>query len=196
MTATASDSLALSLVHQEEDIMIHHPRPSMRALRAAVLGASLIMASATSGVFAADDPSPSSQPYPAASTSPSPVEPALAETGYPLPDVFGDPSELPTVSLEPDSEAGWPIGVPQAFSLGHCGILSPVDVDGSLWAVVGASDAAGGPIEEDREIGELINATAGTLELTAADRAVFVSDSGQRMYFERAPGPLDYFLCQ
>ncbi len=122
-------------------------------------------------------------------------EPGLMAPGFPLPDVIGDPSELPTVSIEPTSEAGWAVGVAQPYSLGHCGILSPVDLDGSLWEPLGGTDAAGGPIDRDREVGELINATSGTLELTTQDSAVFLSDSGQRLYFGRAAGALDYFLC-
>ena len=46
------------------------------------------------------------------------------------------------------------------FSLGHCGLLSPVDVDGSFWDPIDGTDPAGAELDLETN-GEMINATAG-----------------------------------
>jgi hypothetical protein len=97
----------------------------------------------------------------------------------PLPaDVVVVPPDIPTVSVSPVSEPGLVVGTPIGTSLGHCGLWSPVDLDGSLWQAVGGSDAAGGPIDSDPEIGELINATPGSFVLLTSDTAEFHTMGG------------------
>ncbi|MFN8520231.1 MAG: hypothetical protein U0667_12745 [Chloroflexota bacterium] len=82
------------------------------------------------------------------------------------------------------------------FALGHCGLLSPVDVDGSLWEPVGGADAAGGPIDTEDEVGDLINATPGVVMLVGRDRLDYRSDAaGVWVVFRRLPGPRRYPLC-
>lgn len=55
-----------------------------------------------------------------------------------------------------------PRGAPFPFSLQHCGLVSPIDADGSLWVPVGFVDASHA---------DAINQAAGTLTLVAADEA-------------------------
>jgi hypothetical protein len=154
--------------------------------RACVLLAALVAATlSVTAVVGADEPE--------ATVLPSAVATDAMET-FPLPDIVGDPSDLPTVSLDPESEPGWTVGETRPFEFGHCGILSPVDVDGSLWQPVAGTDGQGGPIGDEGS-GELVNATPGELTLTTLHTADFVSASGLSVQFMRAPGALDYFLC-
>ncbi|MET0773240.1 MAG: hypothetical protein ABWZ82_09160 [Candidatus Limnocylindrales bacterium] len=82
------------------------------------------------------------------------------------------------------------------FALGHCGLGSPVDVDGSLWEPVGGADARGGPIDSEAEIGDLINATPGVVMLVTHERLDYRSDeAGVWVVFRRLPGPWRYPGC-
>jgi hypothetical protein len=185
--------------------------------RAAILAAGLILSAAVAAT-ATDEAAPvptASPPAPAASlpasvpASPSanlpasPYAPASTSPSFlPLPaDVVPFPADLPTVSLAPESEVGMGDGAPLVIgtsiplSLGHCGLFSPVDVDGSLWQPVGGLDATGGAIDTDEEIGELINATVGELTIVDEGSAVFRTSTGQLIAMERADGNVDYPLC-
>lgn len=169
-----------------------------RLLRPAVIGACLIIAG-SSAVLAQDTsavPSPSgaspTPSLPAASFAPASPAPAY----LPLPAQFQVPADADTVSVGPESAPGTlTVGTAVAFTLGHCGLYSPVDLDGSLWQPLGGHDAAGGAIDSDAEIGELINETRGELVLLTPDTAEFRSFSGVVVGFARAPGELDYGLC-
>lgn len=130
------------------------------------------------------------------------VAPAGASEGgpssgfHPLPGwIVSTPEDLETVSLEPESEAGVAVGEPIEMSLGHCGLLSPVDLDGSLWLPVAAIDASGGPLDTDDAAVELVNATAGTFTLRDEVTGAFETDSGTSILFVRAAASLDYPLC-
>jgi hypothetical protein len=141
-------------------------------------------------------PSASTIPQSLASASPAAL---LSSTGahlYPLPDsLVVIPADIPTVSIEAESKPGLVVGTTVPFTLPHCGLLSPVDVDGSLWRPVAGHDASGGPIDGDDDLAEFINATPGELTLISSDQAELVTVSGQVLAFERAPGALDYGLC-
>jgi hypothetical protein len=114
----------------------------------------------------------------------------------PLPEqVARIPADIQTVSVAPESEPSLAIGVPVAYALGHCGLWSPIDIDGSLWQPIGGHDMAGDAIATDAAIGELINATPGTLELHTPELAEFRSASGVVVTLQRAPGELAYPLC-
>ena len=69
------------------------------------------------------------------------------------------------VGVEPSSEVGWPAG-PQPYTLGHCGIFSGIDADGSWWDPVG-------PVDMDS--GDAVNATEGVLNLTDPTHGTFVA---------------------
>lgn len=78
--------------------------------------------------------------------------------------------------------------------LGHCGLISPIDMDGSLWDPIGGHDGAGGPLTED-QLGELINATPVVVVLTDPNTAVLQTPLGAVITLTRHDGPRDYFLC-
>jgi hypothetical protein len=175
--------------------------------RSAVLAVGLVLAA---GAVAASEPSASAGASvglePAASPAASPMGPHAASpatqpsppAGYlPLPaQVAVIPADVPTVSVPAESGPGaLVVGTPIAYTLGHCGLWSPVDLDGSVWQPVGGTDASGGSIDSDAEIGELINATPGEFMLLTPDTAEFRTATGVVVAFARAPGELDYPLC-
>jgi hypothetical protein len=83
-------------------------------------------------------------------------------------------------------------GVPYRFSLGHCGLLSPVDVDGSFWdAVDGVKDGRPLDLESDAE---MVNATEGVFAVIG-DEARFRTTSGAVVRFERHPGDKEFAAC-
>jgi hypothetical protein len=90
------------------------------------------------------------------------------------------------VALEATSPAGITVG-PVAYTLGHCGIFSGVDVDGSWWDVVG-------PVPMDS--GEAVNGTPGILTVTDRDHASFTTPAGFAVQLERRDGPKLLPLCQ
>jgi hypothetical protein len=134
----------------------------------------------------------SAEPSMSAAPSGSPADPTI----HPIPaSVLPIPSDLTTVSIEPESAPSLTVGVPVPYMLGHCGLYSPIDVDGSLWWPVGGAASDGGPIESDEAIGELINQTDGELLLTSEDEATFTTAGGSTIHLERAEGAVDYPLC-
>jgi hypothetical protein len=79
------------------------------------------------------------------------------------------PGEWLTVAVGPSSTAGQ-LGVdPIPYSLGHCGLMSGVDVDGSWWDAVGFVDI---------DHADSINAAAGTFVPTDPNHATFTSAGG------------------
>ena len=163
---------------------------------AAVLVTCLLIVVGATVVAASDEPFP--PPLDATASPSAPASPAAlpGAASFPLPEIVAViPPDIPTVSLEPTSEPALGVGATIPFTLEHCGLLSPVDVDGSHWQPVGGVDAMGGPVDSDDEIGELINATSGELTLVDEDTATFTTSIGSVIHLERAPGALDYPLC-
>ena len=147
------------------------------------------MVLATSGAIAQAQPSTSPPALADMTASPPPLT-------YPLPEVVAViPADIPTVSIHPESQPRADLYVVMPYTLGHCGLLSPIDLDGSLWQPSSGTNAAGGPIASDDEIGELINATSGALDLVDADEATFMTPLGSTVILVRAPDALDYPLC-
>jgi hypothetical protein len=109
-------------------------------------------------------------------------------TGIPGP---GDESELVT----PQSEAGtWEVGQPQQLTLGHCGLGSPLDFDGSLWNPTGGHNGNGqAPSQE--QINDVINSTPVTIMLISPLAAVMTTQNGGVVYLDRHEGPRAYFPC-
>jgi hypothetical protein len=102
---------------------------------------------------------------------------------------------VPTVMIEPVSPVGEStLGVEAGIDLGHCGLVSPLDFDGSLWDPVGAHDGRGAPLSEDN-VGELINATRVAIVLADADSALLVTPRGAVLLLRRHSGPRAYGLC-
>jgi len=82
------------------------------------------------------------------------------------------------ILVEPSSPVGWPAG-PQPFTLGHCGIFSGIDVDGSWWDPVG-------PVDMDS--GDAVHATEGVLNLTDPTHGTFTAPSGFAVQLQRRDG--------
>lgn len=88
------------------------------------------------------------------------------------------------VAVEPVSvavEAG-----PIPFTLGHCGVFSGIDLDGSWWDPVG-------PV--DMETGDAVNPTAGVLTFLDEDHATFVTPTGFDLQLVRREGPKFLPMC-
>lgn len=103
-------------------------------------------------------------------------------SNHPLPQAWVASSE-PMVWLLPSSEGGAAVGEERPFEMGHCGLTSPIDFDGSLWAPEG--DPLALPFDM----------TSGTISLVAPDRAHFVTDGGTEVFLARLDGGAAYPLC-
>ena len=79
------------------------------------------------------------------------------------------PGDYFGVAVAPTSVSGQLRGEPIPYSLGHCGLLSGVDVDGSWWDPVGFVDI---------DHADAINAANGTLAPSEPNHATFTSDGG------------------
>jgi len=131
----------------------------------------------------------------------------------PPPTAAPSPTATPTMRSLPANVAGIPapgdatatveshsrsreleIGVARNFQLGHCGLISPIDFDGSLWDPIGGHDGNGGPLTE-AQMGELVNATPTVVELTDANAAQLLTPFGAVITLARHDGPRPYFLC-
>jgi hypothetical protein len=71
-------------------------------------------------------------------------------------------------------------------SLGHCGLGSPIDVDGSFWDPVGAVDS---------NAAEAINSSEGTFSLVGPNEAQYRSHSGFTVSLRRHEGAKNLFGC-
>jgi hypothetical protein len=89
---------------------------------------------------------------------------------------------------------GVPVGADQTYTLGHCGLFSPIDIDGSLWDPIAGESAAGGPLTEVH-VGELINSTTVVLVLVDAQTMLFATPAGARIVLERHDGRRLYLGC-
>jgi hypothetical protein len=96
-----------------------------------------------------------------------------------------DRAEAMGVSVPPSSRAGMAAG-PQPYTLGHCGVLSGIDADGSWWDPVG-------PVDWDSP--DAINAAEGIFTLTDPTHAIFVSSSGFTLQLVRHEGPKLLPMC-
>jgi hypothetical protein len=78
-----------------------------------------------------------------------------------------------------------PKGLPLPFGLGHCGLGSPIDVDGSLWVPVGFVP----------EHADLINASGGFMTIEAPTRARLRTEGGIVVTLMRFGPALHVRLC-
>jgi hypothetical protein len=92
-----------------------------------------------------------------------------------------------TVRLDPSSVRGQLTGEPIPFSLGHCGLGSGLDVDGSWWDPIGFVDS---------DHGDAINAADGIFAPIDPNRAVFTTPGGLSVELQRRAGPKHLPLCQ
>jgi len=72
------------------------------------------------------------------------------------------------------------------FSLGHCGLSSPIDVDGSFWDPVG-------PVDSNAP--DAINSSQGTFSLIGPNDAQFRSRMGFVVNLRRHEGAKNFFGC-
>ncbi len=79
------------------------------------------------------------------------------------------PGDFFGIAVAPASTGGQLASDPIPYSLGHCGLLSGVDVDGSWWDPVGFVDI---------DHPDAINAANGTFVPSDPNRATFTSDDG------------------
>ena len=96
-----------------------------------------------------------------------------------------DRAEAMGVSVPPASRAGLAAGQ-QPYTLGHCGVFSGIDADGSWWDPVG-------PV--DMTAGDAINAAEGILTLTDPTHAIFVTPSGFSLQLVRHEGAKLLPMC-
>ena len=79
------------------------------------------------------------------------------------------------------------------FSLGHCGLASPIDVDGSFWDPLDGVTAGGGRLDLEGD-SEMINATAGFF-VVIGDDARFRTGSGSVLSLTRQDGEKEFPGC-
>ena len=84
-------------------------------------------------------------------------------------------------------------GVAFRFSLGHCGLTSPIDVDGSFWDPVDGVTATGSDLDLATD-GEMINATSGVV-VVIDDEARFRTVSGSVVRLGRHSGDKEFPGC-
>jgi hypothetical protein len=89
-----------------------------------------------------------------------------------------------TVTLQPISPTGATVGVSYAYDMPHCGIGSPIDVDGSFWDPVAVP---ADPVAFD--------GLSGTVKLTAPNAATFTSSAGAVLQLTRHTGPKEFLFC-
>jgi len=106
------------------------------------------------------------------------VEGRLGPTGG----TIFDPSSAPLVDA-----------VVYRFSLGHCGLHSPVDLDGSFWDPLDGVGPNGQPLALETD-SEMINATAGVI-VVIEDEARFRTESGSVIRFARHDGEKEFPGC-
>ena len=96
------------------------------------------------------------------------------------------PGEWFTVVVAPTSTAGQLGAEPIQYELGHCGLGSGIDVDGSWWDPVGFVNI---------DHGDAINAASGTFAPTDPNHATFTSDNGFSVNVVRRVGDKHLPLC-
>jgi hypothetical protein len=139
---------------------------------------------------------PTSTPSP--SPSPTPAPTIDTSIFLPLPGHLSGlaPGGGPSASIESQTQRGLTadptLGHP--FELGHCGLMGPVDFDGSLWDPSGGHNGRGGPLSDD-QVGELINATPVRIFLLDPATALLVTPGNAFALLSRHDGAREYGLC-
>ena len=79
------------------------------------------------------------------------------------------------------------------FDLGHCGLLSPVDLDGSFWDPLDGVTSSGAQLDLAGDP-EMINAAAGAI-VVIGDEMRFRTALGSVVRFERHEGEKEFPGC-
>jgi hypothetical protein len=90
-----------------------------------------------------------------------------------------------SITLLPISPRGAQVGVAYRNDMPHCGILSPIDVDGSYWDAGAATDRD--PVAFDGR--------TGTFTLNSPDDATFIRSDGATLDLVRHAGAKEFPLC-
>jgi hypothetical protein len=116
-------------------------------------------------------------------------------TLFPLPPGVVEPAGGDIMLSARTSRTAEP-GKPYAYQLGHCGIGSPIDFDGSLWDQVGGQNGHDGPVLPDGDqAGELVNSSSGSMMLVGVDDAIYRTRSGLVVGLRRHDGPKGFPGC-
>ncbi len=89
-----------------------------------------------------------------------------------------------SITLLPISPSGATVGVAYGFDMPHCGILSPIDVDGSFWDPVDRASSSG------------FDGLPGTFRLDSHTTATFMTTGGQVLKLGRHAGSKAFGFCQ
>ncbi|MEX2547761.1 MAG: hypothetical protein WD830_08230 [Chloroflexota bacterium] len=130
-------------------------------------------------------------PAPTAFPTPTPATLPLPQNVSGIPEQ-GNPNTAVIAAHTPRGELE--VGVARTFTLGHCGLMSPIDMDGSLWDPTAAHNGAGGALTEEHT-GELINATPTVVVLIDPNSIELRTPLGAVITLTRHDGPRAYFLC-
>jgi hypothetical protein len=176
-------------------------------LRTALLSLSAALVVACTGAATSPSPLPSGSPMASAPGTPSP-SPTMTTAPSPTLDtsLFHELPEIiaglplgggtPTAEIAPESVRGLvpDPAVAHSFELGHCGLLGPIDFDGTLWVAQGGHNGVGGPLTDD-QVGELINPTQVRLFLLDDRTALLVTPLNAFVLLSRHEGSREYALC-
>ncbi len=88
------------------------------------------------------------------------------------------------LTLLPISPTGAVVGAEYGYEMPHCGINSPIDVDGSFWDPVNLPDD---PVQFD--------GSRGTFRLDTPTTATFTDDNGAVLQLVRHVGPKEFGGC-
>ena len=141
-------------------------------MRAAVLAAVLVLAGACSST-----PAPTSAPIVWGANVPVSAPDAVAAQSV----VARGPN---TITLLPVSPTGAIVATDYAYAMPHCGIHSPIDVDGSFWDAVGVA-----PTSVD------FDGVPGTFRLVSPKEATFTDASGRILHLVRHAGAKEFPFC-
>lgn len=88
------------------------------------------------------------------------------------------------LTLLPISPTGAVVGTTYGYEMPHCGISSPIDVDGSFWDPV---DVPADPVQFD--------GSPGTFRLVTPTTATFTDTAGAVLHLVRHVGPKEFGFC-
>ena len=89
-----------------------------------------------------------------------------------------------SVTLRPSSAPGRTVGVAFDYEMPHCGINSPIDVDGSFWDALNVRLDL---VEFDGAVG--------SFRLVSKANAAFTRSDGRILNLVRHDGPKEFRLC-
>jgi hypothetical protein len=143
----------------------------------------------------ATEPAPSQTPEVSLAPLETPEATPVAEP-RPLPEGYTRiPKGRETFLYEPKSKPDTlVVGEPHNFRLEHCGLGSPVDIDGSVWDPKYGQDGTGGPLTDD-QLSDLDNEGRVTLLLTDEDTLQMTTRHAAIITLIRHDGARRYLPC-